>query len=135
MVAIEVKVHKKCVTDYTKVLKQRPSSSSSSYQQYLFHLKNFVLFVDSKIMTEGKLFSLQNLLTCFIKTVSKVESLDISNFQSSRLKSRLKSKYPPDQRKGELVFSSKSLFEKKCRIFFRLFANVSFTNFNITGFS
>ena len=59
-------------------------------------------------MKEGRLFSLQNLLTCFIKIVSNVQNLDICNYQSSRLKKRLKLRYPdivfyltPDQRKSE----------------------------------
>ena len=76
----------------------------------MYHLKNFVLM----LLTEGKLFSLQNLLAYFIKIVSEVENLDISSYQSSRLKNRLKSKYPdlvfyhpPDhQRKSQLAFSS-----------------------------
>lgn len=129
MVAIEVRVHRKCVTEYTKFLKQRLSSSSSSHQQYHVSFEKLCVdVVDSKIMAEGKLFSLQNLLTCFIKIASKVENLDISNYQSSRLKNRLKLKYPdlvfyqlPDQRKSELVFSSNAgegeLYKKNVECF------------------
>ena len=94
MVAIEVRVHRKCMTEYTKFLKQRSSSSSSSSSHQQYHVsfkKLFIDIVDSKIMTEGKLFSLQNLLAYFIKIVSEVENLDISSYQSSRLKNRLKS--------------------------------------------
>ena len=48
MVAIEVRVHGKCVTEYTKFLKQRSSSSSSSsshQQQYHVSFKKLCIDV------------------------------------------------------------------------------------------
>ena len=45
MVAIEVRVHKKCVTDYTNFLKQRHLLPPALTNSTMFHLKNFVLML------------------------------------------------------------------------------------------
>ena len=119
-VALEVKYHNRCYQKYTSFLRYYKDDShteggTSTKQQPSLYNEGFNTFCEQlvkvKIIKES-IFYMTKVKEQFVKVVADVESADASNYKTSRLKQRMKERFPqlifqaPKQRnKSEMVYS------------------------------
>lgn len=119
-VALEVKYHNRCYQKYTSFLKYHrddPAEGETSVKQqpslYNEGFNTFCeQFVKVNIIQEESIFYMTKVKEQFVKIVADVENADASNYKTSRLKQRMKERFPqlifqaPKQRnKSEMVYS------------------------------
>ncbi len=99
-IAIEVRYHRVCYSNYTKFLTRHQlidcEKSVPVYEEsFAFFCKEVI---EKKIIEHKQIRYLQDLLKQFVNIAEKMENVDASNYRSNKLKQRLQKKYP------ELVF-------------------------------
>lgn len=119
-VALEVKYHNRCYQKYTSFLRYYKDGShtegGTSTKQQVIYNEGFNTFCEQfvkvKIIKKEHIFDMSKVKEQFVKIVADVESVDASNYKTSRLKQRMKERFPqlifqaPKQRnKSEMVYS------------------------------
>lgn len=110
-VAIEVRYHRKCYTNYTNFLR-RPDRKASGSALYDAGYEQFCKEVVDELIKNKQITFMSHLYSKFVKIVQRVEGLDASDFRRFRLKERLTHSYPqlvfvtPKRRNiSEIVFA------------------------------
>ena len=117
-VALEMKYHKQCYKNYISFLthhKEDPEATSSKGTSPLYG-KSFEAFceqfVQTKILLDEGIFYMNKVKDVFVSTVAEVENVDASNYKTSRLKQRMKKRFPQlvfhatkRKNKSEIVYS------------------------------
>ena len=112
-VAIEVRYHRKCYTNYTNFL-HRQDKKASDGARYLYDAgyEQFCKDVVEELINKKQITFMSHLYSKFVKIVQRVEGLDASGFRKFRLKERLTRSYPqlvfvtPKRRNvSEIVFA------------------------------
>ena len=99
LVAIEVRYHRSCYKDYTRILVHQKGNKASGNQSYTSYNKAFEVFcrsvVDTCIIDKLQIMRMVSLQELFIKTVREVENLDDSvEIRGFYLKQKLNARYP-----------------------------------------
>ena len=119
-VALEVRYHKQCYQQYTSDIRHRKegdtatATSSTCRHLYQNSFDTFCeQFVETNILRDEGIYSMNKVKEKFVKTVATVESLDASNYSTSRLKKRMQTRFPQlvfqvNQRRNqsEMVYSN-----------------------------
>jgi len=94
-VAIEVRYHRKCYTNYTNFL-HRQEKKASDGAKYLYDAgyEQFCKEVVEELINKKQITFMSHLYSKFVKIVRRVEGLDASGFGKFRLKERLTRSYP-----------------------------------------
>ena len=94
-VAVEVKYHRKCYTNYTNFLRRQGKKESDSAKP-LYHAgyEQFCKEVVEKLIENKEVTFMSHLYEKFVKIVQTVEGLDARSFRKFRLKERLIHLYP-----------------------------------------
>ena len=84
-VAIEVRYHGKCYTNYTNVL-HRPDRKAGGSALYDAGYEQFCKEVVNELIKNKQITFMSHLNSKFVKIVQRVEGLDASDFRRLRLK-------------------------------------------------
>ena len=112
-VAIEVRYHRRCYTNYTNFLHRQDKNASDSAKS-LFDkgYEKFCKEVVEELIKNKQITFMSHLHSKFVKIVQRVEGLDAKGFRKFRLKERLINSYPqlvfvtPKRRNvSEIVFA------------------------------
>ena len=94
-VAIEVRYHRKCYTNYTNfLLKQDKKASDGAKSLYDAGYEQFCKEVVEELIKNKRVTFMSHLHLKFVKIVQRVEGLDARDFRKFRLKERLIHSYP-----------------------------------------
>ena len=95
-VAIEVRYHRKCYTNYTNFLRRQHKEESDSANTPLYNAgyEQFCNEVVEELIKNKQITFMSHLYSNFVKIVQRVEGLDASSFRKFRLKERLTNSYP-----------------------------------------
>ncbi len=112
-VAIEVRYHRKCYTNYTNFLhRQARKTSDSAKSLYDAGYEQFCKEVIEELIKNKQITFMSHLYSKFVNILQRVEGLDASGFRKFRLKERLTHSYPqlvfvtPKRRNvSEIVFA------------------------------
>ena len=123
-VAIEAQYHRKCYYSYINFLFKKEEDTSTR-EIYKVSFNRFCDdIVEDRILQQNGIMYFTDLFKLFVEMVMNVEQIDASNYNKSRLKSRLINKFPQlmfhtcgGRNKGEIVLkenlSAKDLLGKK----------------------
>ena len=112
-VAIEVRYHRKCYSNYTNFLHRQDKKATDSTKS-LFDkgYEQFCIKVVEELIKNKQITFMSQLHSKFVKIVQRVEGLDARGFRKFRLKGRLINSYPqlvfvtPKRRNfSEIVFA------------------------------
>jgi hypothetical protein len=117
-VALEMKYHRQCYKNYISFLthqKEDPEATSSKGTSPLYGKSFeafFEQFLQTKIIQDEGIFYMNKVKDVFVSTVAEVENVDASNYKTSRLKQRMKTRFPQlafhatkRKNKSEIVYS------------------------------
>eukprot|EP00794_Sanderia_malayensis_P000765 gene765-55_t len=94
-VAIEVRYHKICYTNYTKFLTRKDNDNPESMPKYqLSYDIFFQKVIEHDLLKNKQVKYMKELLKNFIVIVKDTEGEDASNYRASKLKKRLQKKFP-----------------------------------------
>ena len=95
-VAIEVRYHKKCYTNYTNFLHRQHKEASDGANKPLYNAgyEQFCNEVVEELIKNKQITFMSHLYSKFVKIVQRVEGLDARSFRKFRVKERLTHSYP-----------------------------------------
>ena len=96
-VAIEVRYHKMCYTNYTKFLTREKKSDENVYLNISYE-ESFAEFckeiIEQKLIAKKKICYMSQLSRMFLEIVKRTENVHAESFRAFRLKEKLMNKYP-----------------------------------------
>ena len=94
-VAVEVRYHKVCYSNYTRFLTRKVQETERCAPQYE---KSFEIFcekvIDTEVINDKQIKYMKDLLQQFVVIAQKTENVDASKYRAFKLKQRLIKQYP-----------------------------------------